>query len=50
MCRHERIKPRGLSVRSWMEWESGGRPGFDYQDLVSRLMQSSPVLLGWATA
>jgi tetratricopeptide (TPR) repeat protein len=32
-----------------MEWESGGRPGFDYQDLVSRLLQSSPVLLGWAT-
>jgi hypothetical protein len=49
MCRHERIKPRGLSIRSWMEWESGSRPSFDYQDLVSRLMQSSPVLLGWAT-
>jgi RHS repeat-associated protein len=49
MCRHERIKPRGLTVRSWMEWESGGRPGFDYQDLVSRLMQTSAVQLGWAT-
>jgi tetratricopeptide (TPR) repeat protein len=49
MCRQENIKPRGLTERSWMEWESGGRPSFDYQDLVSRLLQASPVQLGWAT-
>jgi hypothetical protein len=48
MCRQENIKPRGLTERSWMEWESGGRPSFDYQDLVSRLLQASPVQLGWA--
>jgi tetratricopeptide (TPR) repeat protein len=49
MCRQENIKRRGLTERSWMEWESGGRPGWDYQDLVSRLLQASPVQLGWAT-
>ena len=47
MCRRENIK-RGLTVRSWMEWESGGRPSWDYQDLLSRLFHASPVQLGWA--
>jgi tetratricopeptide (TPR) repeat protein len=48
MCRHERIKPRGLVARSWMDWEAGSRPNWDYQDLLSRLFHTSPVHLGWA--
>jgi hypothetical protein len=48
MCRRERIKPRGLVARSWMDWEAGSRPNWDYQDLLSRLFNTSPVHLGWA--
>ena len=48
MCRRERLKPRGLTARSWMDWEAGGRPSWDYQDLVSRLLDASAVELGWA--
>ncbi|MGA2829205.1 MAG: tetratricopeptide repeat protein [Streptosporangiaceae bacterium] len=48
MCRREKIKPRGLTTRSWMDWEAGARPNGDYQDLLSRLFQASPVRLGWA--
>ncbi len=48
MCRRENFKPRGLVVRSWMEWEAGARPSFDYQDLLSRLFSTNPVALGWA--
>lgn len=48
MCRREHIKPRGLVARSWMDWEAGSRPNWDYQDLLSRLFTSSPVHLGWA--
>lgn len=48
MCRRERIRPRGLTARSWMDWEAGSRPNWDYQDLVSRLLQASAVELGWA--
>src|SRR5712691_8898834 len=33
MCRREAIKGRGLTARSWMDWEAGARPGWDYQDL-----------------
>jgi hypothetical protein len=49
MCRREHIKGRGLTPRSWMEWEAGGRPSLDYQDLLSRLLKASPISLGWAT-
>src|SRR5215469_12943513 len=49
MCRREGIKARGLTTRSWMDWEASDRPGWDYQDLVSRLFQASAVHLGWAT-
>lgn len=49
MCRREKIKPRGLVARSWLEWEAGGRPSWDYQDLLSRLFSANPVHLGWAT-
>ncbi|MFF7941591.1 ATP-binding protein [Nocardia gamkensis] len=48
MCRRENLKPRGLVVRSWMEWEAGARPSWDYQDLLSRLFSTNPVALGWA--
>jgi tetratricopeptide (TPR) repeat protein len=48
MCRRENIKPRGLVARSWLDWEAGGRPNWDYQDLLSRLFHTSPVQLGWA--
>jgi hypothetical protein len=48
MCRAEGIKPRGLVVRSWMEWEAGARPNWDYQDLLSRLFHANSVQLGWA--
>ena len=48
MCRREGIKPRGLVARSWMDWETGARPNWDYQDLLSRLFHTSPVQLGWA--
>ncbi len=48
MCRREHVKPRGLVARSWMDWEAGARPNWDYQDLLSRLFHTSPVQLGWA--
>jgi tetratricopeptide (TPR) repeat protein len=48
MCRRENIKSRGLTERSWMEWEAGSRPNWDYQDLLSRLFQASAIQLGWA--
>ncbi|MGY5309152.1 ATP-binding protein [Nocardia gipuzkoensis] len=48
MCGRESLKPRGLVVRSWMEWEAGARPSWDYQDLLSRLFSTNPVALGWA--
>jgi tetratricopeptide (TPR) repeat protein len=49
MCRREKIKPRGLVARSWLEWEAGGRPNWDYQDLLSRLFHANAVQLGWAS-
>jgi hypothetical protein len=48
MCRREHIKPRGLVARSWLDWEAGSRPNWDYQDLLSRLFTTSPVHPGWA--
>jgi len=48
MCRRDKLKPRGLVARSWLEWEAGGRPSWDYQDLLSRLFRANPVQLGWA--
>jgi tetratricopeptide (TPR) repeat protein len=49
MCRRDEVKPRGLVPRSWLEWEAGGRPSWDYQDLLSRLFHANPVQLGWAS-
>jgi hypothetical protein len=45
MRRREHIKPRGLVARSWLDWEAGSRPNWDYQDLLSRLFNTSPVHL-----
>lgn len=42
MCRREKIKPRGLVARSWMDWEAGGRPNWDYQDLLSPFVPYQP--------
>ncbi|WP_431953320.1 ATP-binding protein [Nocardia lijiangensis] len=49
MCRREKLKRRGLVARSWMEWETGSRPSWDYQDLLCRLFSTNPVQLGWAS-
>ncbi|CAM3954358.1 NB-ARC domain-containing protein [Nocardia ninae] len=49
MCRREKLKQRGLVARSWMEWEAGSRPSWDYQDLLCRLFRTNPVQLGWAS-
>jgi tetratricopeptide (TPR) repeat protein len=50
MCgRDPRLKPRGLTERSWRQWEAGDRPDRDYQDLLCRLLETGPVQLGFAT-
>ncbi|HEY9390457.1 MAG TPA: hypothetical protein VIR27_11935 [Mycobacteriales bacterium] len=48
MCRENNLGSRGLSERSWKGWEGGEKLGPDYQDLVSRLFQTSPIRLGFA--
>ncbi|WP_405086408.1 hypothetical protein [Microbispora sp. NBC_01389] len=48
MCDRERIKRRGLTERSWREWEAGARPDRDYTDLLCRLFETGPVQLGFA--
>src|SRR5205823_22553 len=40
-------KGRGLTGRSWLEWEAGAAPNRDYQDLVSRLFSTNAVRLGF---
>jgi hypothetical protein len=49
MCRADGLGARGLSERSWKEWEAGGRPSPDYQDLLCRLLRTGPVQLGLAS-
>jgi hypothetical protein len=49
MCKAGELKLRGLTVRSWLEWEAGARPNSDYQDLLARLFTTGPVQLGFAT-
>ncbi|GAA4236343.1 hypothetical protein FHR32_000693 [Streptosporangium album] len=44
----EGAKRRGLSERSWREWEAGARPDRDYTDLLCRLYETGPVQLGFA--
>ncbi|GAA3441200.1 hypothetical protein [Planomonospora venezuelensis] len=48
MCDAHGIKRRGLSERSWREWEAGSRPDRDYTDLLCRLFETGPVQLGFA--
>ncbi|GAA3145765.1 hypothetical protein GCM10010466_41040 [Planomonospora alba] len=48
MCDRQGIKRRGLSERSWREWEAGARPDRDYTDLLCRLFETGPVQLGFA--
>ncbi|MGH8901000.1 MAG: hypothetical protein ACRDYA_04775 [Egibacteraceae bacterium] len=49
MCKERKLGSRGLTGRSWLEWESGARPNGDYQDLLCRLLETGPVQLGFAT-
>ncbi|MGH8904599.1 MAG: hypothetical protein ACRDYA_23675, partial [Egibacteraceae bacterium] len=49
MCKEQRLGSRGLTGRSWLEWEAGARPNGDYQDLLCRLFATGPVQLGFAT-
>jgi len=46
---HDERAGRGLVERSWVEWEAGGRPDRDYQDLLCRLFRTTPMGLGFAT-
>ncbi|HEX5493996.1 MAG TPA: hypothetical protein VFX70_05395 [Mycobacteriales bacterium] len=48
MCVAQGLGARGLADRSWKHWESGEHPSTDYQDLLGRLFQTSPVGLGFA--
>lgn len=48
MCKREQLGLRGLTPRSWMDWEAGKPPSWDYQDLVCRLFRTNPVRLGLA--
>jgi hypothetical protein len=41
-------KRRGLTERSWRQWESGDNCDRDYQDLLCRLFSTGPVQLGFA--
>ncbi|MFG1879311.1 XRE family transcriptional regulator [Sphaerisporangium sp. NPDC049003] len=49
MCDEQGLGSRGLTKRSWLDWESGHRPGADYLDLLCRLFRTGPVELGFAT-
>jgi hypothetical protein len=49
MCEVDKLGARGLTLRSWLEWEAGRRPNADYQDLLCRLFTTGPVQLGFAT-
>lgn len=48
LCATERLGARGLSERSWKEWEAGARVSPDYQDLLCRVFHTGPVQLGLA--
>jgi hypothetical protein len=48
MCDREGLRRRGLTERSWREWEAGSRPDRDYTDLLCRLFETGPVQLGFA--
>lgn len=48
MCHSQGYGARGLTERSWKEWEAGGKPNDDYRDLLCRLFRTGPVHLGFA--
>jgi hypothetical protein len=48
MCRERGRGARGLTARSWLEWEAGEHPNADYQDLLCRLFHIDPVSLGFS--
>lgn len=48
MCADNKLKARGLTTRSWLEWEAGACPNRDYTELLSRLFSTSVVGLGFA--
>jgi hypothetical protein len=50
MCQDNRLGARGLTARSWLEWEAGEHPNADYQDLLCRLFRTDPVSLGFSAA
>ncbi|MEW9532844.1 XRE family transcriptional regulator [Microbispora sp. NPDC049125] len=50
MCAREGLGARGLTIRSWIEWEGEHLPSADYQDLLCRLFLTGPVQLGFARA
>jgi hypothetical protein len=50
MCQEEALGARGLTARSWLEWEAGEHPNADYQDLLCRLFRADPVSLGFSHA
>ncbi|MBV9141117.1 MAG: hypothetical protein JO115_09385 [Pseudonocardiales bacterium] len=47
MCHEQGLGARGLTERSWLGWEAGGLPNWDYRDLLCRLFQTGPVALGF---
>ncbi|MEU0660705.1 tetratricopeptide repeat protein [Streptomyces lavendulocolor] len=44
----ENLAKVGLSERSWKDWEAGGLPSPEYQDLLCHLFATNPVELGFA--
>ncbi|MGH8903040.1 MAG: hypothetical protein ACRDYA_15545, partial [Egibacteraceae bacterium] len=49
MCKDHKLGTRGLTPRSWLQWEAGANPNSDYQCLLCRLFTTGPVQLGLAT-
>ncbi|MGH8903036.1 MAG: hypothetical protein ACRDYA_15525 [Egibacteraceae bacterium] len=49
MCKDHKLGTRGLTARSWLQWEAGANPNSDYQCLLCRLFTTGPVQLGLAT-
>jgi hypothetical protein len=47
LCIRDGLGGRGLTQRSWKEWEAGARPNDDYRDLLCRLFRTGPVQLGF---
>ncbi|NRQ32117.1 hypothetical protein HII36_09735 [Nonomuraea sp. NN258] len=50
MCVKDELPARGLTVRSWLEWEADHPPSPAYQDLLCRLFLTGPVQLGFAVS